>query len=285
MKKNFVLLASFIVTIILLTSCNPTEKGQSSRKQIIHVAGSTTVAPVIKTIKEYYERDNNVSIEVQETGSTAGITATIEKIADIGLSSREITEEELESGIKETIIAIDAISVIVNPNNIVSDLSEDEIRKIFKGEITNWAEVGGENNSIIVISREEGSGTRSAFEELLKLEEKIEVNGENLVASLISRNAIFENGQGAIKANVSSSINSIGYISLGVLDDNVNALKVNGVECTEENVKNETYQLARPFVVVTQEDNNNEYVNNFISYILSEEAQNIISQNNYIKVN
>lgn len=254
------------------------------QKVTIKIAGSTSVAPLMKEIKTAYEGENsNITLEIQESGSSAGITATIEGAANIGMSSRDLKDAEKEKGLKDTVIAVDGIAVILNKENPVADLTKDQITAIYKGEIKNWSEVGGNDGKIIVVSREEGSGTRGAYEELMELTEEIEKDGKKLVMSKISEDAYFENSTGAVKTNVSSSKNAIGYISFGALDDTVKEINVGSVTCNEENIKNKTYPIARPFIVCTLgEATGDSKV--FLDYILSDAGQKIVSEHNYVSV-
>jgi phosphate transport system substrate-binding protein len=276
-----------IVPLLIMVGCSSNSNigSGSSVKSTIKIAGSTSVAPLVKMIKNSYESENkDVSIEIQESGSTAGITATIQGVANLGMSSRNLSDEELAEGLVATAIAIDAIAVIVNPKNPVNNLTNEQITSIYKGEITNWKEVGGNDHEIIVVSREEGSGTRGAYEELMNLEKTVERNGEKLKSVLVTNEAIFESGEGAVKYSVLSSKNAIGYISLGIVDDTVKTLEVNGVKCTEENVKNNLYFISRPFLVMTLGDGSDN-VNDFIKYLLSEHGQKIASEHSYIPIN
>lgn len=242
------------------------------------VVGSTSVGPVMEAIAAKYNETNpDLSIEIQQVGSTAGIEAAINGSADIGMASRDLKDAEEEQGLVATEIALDGIAVVVNTENAVSDLTTEQVQKIFKGEITNWSEVGGADADITVISREEGSGTRGAFEELLEL-----VADDD--SSLVTEKALVQEGTGGVKAGVAGNPNAIGYISLGVLDDSVKGVSIDGVEATVDNVLNKTYTLMRPFLVVTKGEASGN-AKTFIDYILSDEAQALVEEDHYIPVN
>lgn len=218
--------------------------------------------------------NKEVKIDVQGVGSTAGIKSTIDGVADIGMSSRNLKDEEKETGIKEYVIAYDGIVVAVHPSNPVDDLDIETIQKIFKGEITNWKDVGGENEEILVISREEGSGTKGAFEEILNLQQK-DSSGNTL--SMVKKDALIADGNGAVKANISNKKNSIGYISLSYLDDTVKGLKVDGIEATIETVQNGDYKVSRPFYMLTMGEES-ELVKEFLNFVLSDYGQQIVGE-------
>lgn len=236
----------------------------------ITLAGSTSVQPLADELaKLFMQRYPKVSVNVQGGGSSVGIKAAINGVCDIGTSSRELTKEEA-SQLKEFQIAIDGITVVVHSSNSISNLTIEQIKDIFAGKIKNWKEVGGNDAKIIVVTREEGSGTRGAFQEIVMGKEQI------------SDSAIVQPSTGAVKQTVSQDKNSIGYISLGSLDETVKALRVDSVEATEKNIKNGTYKLKRPFLFLTKNEPKG-LVKAFIDFALSDEGQNIVSKN-YINV-
>ncbi|PHV70338.1 phosphate-binding protein [Sporanaerobium hydrogeniformans] len=242
----------------------------------ISIVGSTTVAePMEKLVAKYKEMGNTDNLEVQGNGSSAGIKAAMEGTADIGMSSRELKEEEKASGIEETVIAYDGIAVVVHPSNGVEDLTKAQIKDIFEGKITNWSEVGGIDKDIVVVTREAGSGTRGAFEEILKLLD------ENK-ASTITEVALVAEGTGTVMKTVATKEASIGFVSEGFLDDTVKALKVDGTPCTVENVKGGTYAISRPLILVNKSDVKPE-AKAVIDFILGKEGQSIMAEK-YIPV-
>ena len=205
--------------------------------------GSTSMEEVMGVLTEQFTNDNpDVSVTYDPTGSGTGIEAAANGTADIGLSSRALTEEETASGLVGTEVALDGIAVIVNADSPVADLSVEQIAQIFTGEITDWSEVGGDAGEIACIGREANSGTRDGFEAITETED----------ACVLSQEL---NSTGAVIQAVSSSPNAIGYASLSAVEgqDGIKAITVGGVACTEETVKDGTYEIQRPFVFVTKE--------------------------------
>ena len=203
--------------------------------------GSTSMEKVIGALGEaFMEANSGVNFTYNPTGSGSGITAVSEGRCDIGLSSRALKDSEVESGLVGTVLAYDGIAVIVNPANTVEDLDIETIAKIYTGEITNWSEVGGADAEIVLVGREAGSGTRSGFEELTETVDKCKYRQE-----LTST--------GDVITAVAQNPDAIGYASLASVKDSVKALKVAGVTPTEETVKDGTYLIQRPFVLVTKE--------------------------------
>lgn len=255
-------------------------KTESKLKGTVAVVGSTTVQPLAESVaKLFNETQPDVEIEIQGVGSGAGIKATIDGTANIGMASRELKDTE-KPGITEHVVAYDGIAVIVNPKNTVAGLTTEQVKKIFEGEITNWKEVGGNDAEIIVVSREAGSGTRGAFEEIAKLTKK---DGDKDVSS-VKADALIAEGNGAIKASLASKENAISYLSEGYLDESVKALKIDDVECTVANIKAGTYKISRPLLLITKGDATAE-AQAFIDCFLSEAGQKVVEEGNYIKVN
>lgn len=239
------------------------------------VVGSTSVTPVAEELAEAYMNENpGVTIDIQGIGSSAGVKATKDFTADIGMSSRNLKEEEKTWGLKEYTIAFDGIAVVTHPNNNVSDLSKEEIAKIFSGEITNWSQVGGSDSEILVVSREAGSGTRGAFEELMDLTKKND-DGKNV--SIVKLDALIAEGNGAVKANIASKEDAIGYISLSYIDESVKGLSVDSVDVSVENIINGSYKVSRPFLMLSNGDEN-EIQKSFLDYILSDKGQMIVAE-------
>ena len=242
----------------------------------LSIQGSTSVTPLMEKLVAAFP-DKSVECEVQGTGSSAGIKAAIEGTADLGMSSRNLKEAELAE-LTPIIIAMDGIAVVVNPENPVKSLTKEQVSQVFKGEIVNWKDLGGEDAPIVLISREAGSGTRDAFEELMEL--TTEKDGKKL--SLVDfAYPIVASGNGEVKQNVATKKGAIGYLSLGSVDDTLVAAKIDDVEATPENIKNNTYAIARPFIVVTKGAPRAD-VQALIDFILGAEGQQIVADNHYI---
>lgn len=250
---------------------NPPADTSSEETQVIQVVGSTSVEPLITGLADQFSNENgNIQVQIQAPGSSGGITAVNDGSADIGMSSRELKGEELEYGLTEYTLALDGIAVIVNKENTATELTSEQIGQIYTGEITNWSEVGGPDEEILLVIREAGSGTRDAFEEILGLEEVDESRG------------IIADSTNAVSQNVSGKTNAIGYVSLGSLDlDSVNAVKVDGADCTAENVVNGSYSISRPFLLLTKGEVP-AHVQSFLDYVLSDDVQSYITEEGFI---
>ena len=230
----------------------------------VTTGGSTSMEKVIGALQEaFMEQNSGVDVTYDPTGSGAGITGAQEGSLDIGLSSRALKDGE--TGVSATVIALDGIGIIVNNANTVEDLTTDQIAAIATCEVTNWKEVGGPDAEIVMIGREAGSGTRDGFESILKVSDQCKY-AQELTAT------------GAVIAAVQANENAIGYASLAALDDSVKALKVNGIACTEETVKDGSYTVQRPFVFVTKDGaQQTPAVKAFIDFAASADAASLIS--------
>lgn len=257
MKKLTCLGLSLALALGLFTGCgssNNQDQGSGSGSQsntnnsstvelsgTVNTAGSTSMKDVMAVLTEVFEKENpGVTINYTGSGSGAGIEGATSGTCDIGLSSRAIKDEEKSAGAVENIVALDGVAIVVNPANGVEDLTVEQIAQIFTGEITNWSEVGGTDGEIAVFGREAGSGTRGAFEEIVGVENACKYTNEY-------------SSTGDVIGNVASNPNAIGYASLSAVDDTVKAVKVNGVAPSEDTVKDGTYEIQRPFVMVTKE--------------------------------
>lgn len=239
------------------------------------ITGSTSVEKIVNEMKSEFEALNpGITIQYTGNGSSAGIKDTISGSNNIGASSRELTDEEKAEGLTETQFAYDGIAIAVHPSNEVKDITVEQLQKIYSGEITNWKELGGKDAEIYVVSREESSGTRSAFEELIKLEE---------TDGLTSKAAVSE-GNGPVQIAVAGNENAIGYVSFAYIDDTVKQLTVDGVEGTVDNVKNNTYPLSRPFLFVSKDDQVGEAGKKFLEFALSADGQACVEKDNAIRV-
>ncbi len=242
------------------------DTGSGDLSGSISMSGSTSMEKLVTALsQDYMEKNKNVTVNAEFVGSGAGIEAVTAGTVDIGNASRALKDEEKANGIVENIVAIDGIAVVTDPANKVEDLTKDQLTKIYTGEITNWKDLGGSDSPIVVIGRESGSGTRGAFEELLKVEDQC------VYASELD-------STGAVMAKVAATPGAIGYVSLDVIDDTVKTLKLDGVEPTEENIKAGSYSLSRPFVMATKGEisEQSELVQNWFEYIKSSEGQEII---------
>ncbi|OUP79104.1 phosphate ABC transporter substrate-binding protein [Erysipelatoclostridium sp. An173] len=242
--------------------------------QKISLNGSTSMEKMVNAIKDGVVYDYpELSLEPQFTGSSAGIEAVINGKSDIGNSSRELKESELEQGLVSNVVAIDAIAIVTDTDNKTDNLTKEQLIDIYTGKIRNWKEVGGDDLPIVVIGREAGSGTRSAFEEILGLEEKCEYANE-------------VNESGPIVAKVRSIPGAIGYVSLDVVDDSIKTLAIDGVYATDEAIIDGSYSLQRPFVMATKGtiEEQSEQVQNLFKYIYSEDGRKIIESVGLIPV-
>jgi len=232
----------------------------------ISMVGSTSMEKFANALSEaFMEKYPKVTVTAEFVGSGAGIEAVSNGTADIGNSSRNLKDEEKSKGVAENIVAIDGIAVVVDPANTVEDLTKDQLTSIYDGTVTNWKDVGGNDAPIVVVGREAGSGTRGAFEELLKLEDACKYSNEL-------------DSTGAVMAKVASTPGSIGYVSLDVLDDTVKALKLDGAEPTEENIKAGKYFLSRPFVMATKGEisEQSDLVKALFDFIYSDEGSELV---------
>ena len=236
--------------------------------------GSTSMEKVIGALGEsFMEANKGVTFTYNPTGSGSGITAVSEGRCDIGLSSRALKDDEKAGGLKETILALDGIAIIVNPANPVSDLDIETIGKIYKGEITNWKEVGGNDAEIVLIGREAGSGTRDGFETITDTKDACKYRQE-----LTST--------GDVITTVANNPDAIGYASLAALKDSVKALTVGGVAPTEDTVKDGSYVVQRPFVLVTREGTElSKAAQEFFDYVTSADAASIIAKAGAVAAN
>jgi phosphate transport system substrate-binding protein len=223
-----------------------------------------------------------VTIEVQGGGSSVGITAAADGTADIGNISREVKKEELEANPEFQVftVAKDGIAIVVNPKVKLDNLTKEQVRDIFSGKITNFKEVGGPDAPITVVAREEGSGTRSAFQELVMQHKDA---AGNKVEDEIIASAILQNSNGALRTTVAETPNSIAFLSFGYLDDSVVAVNIEGIEATVENVLNSTYPISRPLNMITKGDPN-PLAKAFIDFLLSDAGQAIVVEEGFITI-
>ena len=267
MKKIITVLCAAVMALSLFAGCGQKANDNGTTTGgTVSTDGSTSMEKVIGALGEsFMEANSGTTFTYNPTGSGSGIQAVSEGRCDIGLSSRALKDDEKASGLKETIVALDGIAIIVNPQNPVKHLSLEQIAKIYTGEITNWKDVGGEDAEIVLIGREAGSGTRDGFESITETKDACQYRQE-----LTST--------GDVITTVSQNPNAIGYASLAAIKDSVKALTVNGVAPTEATVKDGTYLVQRPFVLVTKEGAAlSETAQKFFDFATSADAASIIS--------
>ena len=262
MKKIMTMVLALVLALGVMSACSADKLSGS-----VATDGSTSMEKVIGVLGEsFMEMNPDVSFTYNPTGSGSGITAVSEKRCDIGLSSRALKDEEKNSGLTETVLAYDGIAIIVNPENAISDLSVEDIARIYTGEITNWKDLGGADAEIVVIGREAGSGTRDGFESITGTSEKC-VYRQELTST------------GDVITTVSQNPDAIGYASLSAVKDTVKALTVGGVAPTEDTVKDGSYVVQRPFVLVTRTDEKlSEAAQAFFDYATSADAVELIAK-------
>lgn len=262
MKKKIISIVSFMLLIATaLTGC-----GAGSKKATVSTDGSTSMDSVIGYLSEAYMEENlDVEVTYNPTGSGTGIQAVLEGRCDIGLSSRDLKDDEAEN-LQATVVAIDGIALVVNRENPVTDLTVQQISKLFKGEITNWNEVGGADAPVVLIGREAGSGTRDGFESVTDTEDACKYSQE-----LTSTGDVIQ--------TVASNPNAVGYASLSAVKETVKSVKVNGVEATKETIQDGSYKLQRNFVMVTKKDTAlNEAAQDFFNFATSAAADTFIEK-------
>ena len=273
MKKLISITLAALMALSLFAACGKTndsnDKANDSKAEVtgtVSTDGSTSMEKVIMSLGESFQAKNKgISVGYNPTGSGSGITAVSEGRCDIGLSSRALKDDEKASGLKETVLALDGIAIIVNPENKISDLTLEQIAKIYTGQITNWKEVGGDDAEIVLIGREAGSGTRDGFESITGTKDSCKYRQE-----LTST--------GDVITTVAGNPNAIGYASLASVKDSVKALSVGGVTPTEATVSDGTYAVQRPFVLVTKNGAElSAAAKLFFDYATSKDAAEIIS--------
>ena len=285
MKKFFTLALTAVMALSMLTACGSKDNASDDNKGeeggttaalsgIVSTDGSTSMEKVINSLGESFMAANkDVKFTYNPTGSGSGIQAVTEGRCDIGLSSRALKDDEKASGLVETVLAYDGIAIVVSPENPVSDLDVDTIAKIYTGEITNWKDVGGDDAEIVLIGREAGSGTRDGFESITGTKDACAYRQE-----LTST--------GDVINTVSQNPNAIGYASLSAVGESVKALTVGGVKASEATVKDGSYVVQRPFVLVTKEGTElSPAAQAFFDYAISPEVADIIANAGAVAAN
>ena len=273
MKKLISLVLAALMALTLFAACGKTDDDNKDNNDdnaevtgTVSTDGSTSMEKVIMSLGESFQAENKgITVGYNPTGSGSGITAVSEGRCDIGLASRALKDDEKASGLKETVLALDGIAIIVNPENKVSDLTVEQIAKIYTGEITNWKDVGGDDAEIVLIGREAGSGTRDGFESITGTKDSCKYRQE-----LTST--------GDVITTVAGNPNAIGYASLASIKDTVKAISVNGVAPSEVTVSDGSYEVQRPFVLVTKEGVElSKAAQLFFDYATGKDAADIIS--------
>jgi phosphate transport system substrate-binding protein len=280
-KLLFVTLSVILILMAAVTGCNQSETTPNPTTAVtptgtnlsgtITEAGSTTVQPVAeKLAAQFMQMHPNVKVVIQGGGSSTGVKSAAEGTVDIGAASRELKASEVGT-VVEHVLARDGIAIVSHPSQSVSNLTKDQVMQIFSGEINNWNQVGGANKSINIVAREEGSGTRAAFEEM--------VMGDSLIAAT----AILQPSNGAVRTTVAGDANAIGFLSFGYIDSSIKSLSIDGVAGTVANAKNGSYPIVRPLLFLTKGEPTG-LVKEFIDFCLGSEGQAIVAKD-YIPVN
>ena len=273
MKKLISLVLAALMALTLFAACGKTNDDNKDNNDdnaevtgTVSTDGSTSMEKVIMSLGESFQAENKgITVGYNPTGSGSGITAVSEGRCDIGLASRALKDDEKAAGLKETVLALDGIAIIVNPENKVSDLTLEQIAKIYTGEITNWKDVGGDDAEIVLIGREAGSGTRDGFESITGTKDSCKYRQE-----LTST--------GDVITTVAGNPNAIGYASLAAIKDTVKAISVNGVAPSEATVSDGSYEVQRPFILVTKEGVElSKAAQLFFDYATGKDAADIIS--------
>ncbi len=257
--------AVLVLALMLVSAC-------SGSSQTISTAGSTTVQPIAEKLAGAFQGQNpDVEITIQGGGSSVGVKSSADGTVDIGAASRELKDSEPD--LVTHLLAKDGIAIVCHPSNSIQELSMEEVKDIFSGSITNWSQVGGPDEQIDIVAREQGSGTRAAFEEM--------VMGEEMQ---ISDQSVLQPSNGAVRTTVAGDERAIGFLSFGYLDSSVKSVSVDGVEGTVENALNGSYPIVRPLYFLTAEQPQG-IVKEFIDFCLSAEGQALVEEEGYIPVN
>lgn len=273
-KKSMIGFMILFITIVI-SACGASDEKElgssNGNTYTLSISGSTSVGPLAEKLAAKYEEQNDIKIEINQIGSSAGITNATSGVSEIGMSSRDLKDEEKANGLKETIVAYDGIVVVTHPSNKVNDLTMEQVKQIFTGKITNWKELGGDDMEIVVVSREDGSGSRDAFQEI------VDYSSGELVKS-----AIVASGNGNIKTTVAMNKHAVGFVSFEYIDDSISTVDINGVKATAENVLQEKYKLSRPFLFVHRDENLSQEGQQFIDFILSSDGQEVVAETGII---
>jgi phosphate transport system substrate-binding protein len=272
MRKILYYFFLFALFIVSLSACTD----QSDRKKIT-IAGSTTILPISEAWAAAFQSKTGVIVNVQGGGSTSGINLVEQGEADIGASSRNLSPTE-EEGLTKIEIGKDALAVVVHPSNPVSNITLEQLRKIFTGQITNWHQLGGPDRIIQIINRESGSGTRTTFEELVICPQKTNCPGMTLSAIVLNSNS-------EVKRSVNLIPDSIGYVSFGFLDKNIKSLHLDGIEPTEAEIIAGHYPVYRSLYYLIKQSNRPEHLEQYLQFVKSSEAQSLLAKEGFLTIN
>lgn len=269
-----------LLALSFLTACTTISTAAMASEHIA-VSGSTSVSEIMEVLGETYHQSHpDVFIDINGTDSSAGIKSSIEGVNDLGMASRNLSAAEKKAGLVETEIARDGIAVVVNPANPVNNLTTQQIKQLFEGDVSQWSAVGGNSDPVVITTRENGSGTRGAFEELIHLTTTI--NGVKV--STISQRAQVASGNGIEKTVVEHNKDAIGFVSLGSIDNTLKAVTVNGHKASVADVINNSYPLSRPFLVLNQPGKLKPAAKDFLAWIMSPAGQKIVKQKGYVSM-
>jgi len=250
----------------------------SAQASEVNISGSTSVARIMDVLAEEFNATHKETyIAVQGIGSTAGITLLKKGVADLGMSSRNLTESEQDENIKVSTLALDGLAVVVNGANPLTNITREQLYDVYKGKITNWKQLGGHDQKIAVVTREASSGTQYSFESLLGLTKVVnnrqvsDVNPDNLVV----------NSNSMVKTLVNHNKQAIGFISMGSIDRSVKAISFEGVQPSNKNVADRSYKLARPFLVIYRSDKLDDDSKAFLEFLKSDSAKKLIQEYGY----
>jgi phosphate transport system substrate-binding protein len=272
-RKSLLLAIACLIILAVglpLAGCGGGTTGGDSLKGTITEAGSTTVQPLAEQLADaFHQKYPGVTVTIQGGGTGVGIKSANDGTVDIGASSRELTGDD--PALVKHILCRDGIAIIVHSSNKMVNITKQQIIDIFTGKIKSWSQLGGDNKDIHIVSREEGSGTRTAFTDMVMGKE------------LILKTAIFQSSNGAIKTTIANDAQAIGYLSLGYVDKMVKALSVDGIACTEENSKSGKYPIVRPLYFLTKAQPTG-LVKQFIEFCQGDDAQKIVVSEGYVSV-
>lgn len=254
------------------TNTTSDEVSEKAEDNIITMGGSTSVEEIVSAMMQVYMADTGIDITYSGTGSSTGVSGALEGTLDLGLASRDLKDSEASEGAEAVAFAYDGIAVIVNTANPIADLTTDELAQIFKKEVTNWSELGGDDGQIVVVGRDAASGTRGAFEEILAVTDETLYDSE-------------QSATGSVISTVAGNPNAIGYVSLSAVEDQVAAIAVDGVFPSEETVKDTSYPIQRPFIFVINSAVNDSEVNAFVEWATSEEVADLVTSKGCVAPN